>query len=851
MATDEAAPRGKQARELLERAGRLLGDAQALRREHDAALDAVHTALNVIRERRARAEPPASRCPGSRTSPGGGCGCGTLEKAGYATVLDVLNATPYELQRLPRGRPAHPAAGHAAARQIAGAAQEVATEHLNVERQRDPDADHGAAHRPAPAGGRRPRADARPAHGRDARRAARRLSRGPVRRAAGGAASCPAANAATRRQRPPPDDPPRRRCRCRGRSGRDVRTGRDVRRGPPTPWWSRRALGRPGCGCSSRRPPPTCCGARLRHRGLGRLRAALRRVLRPARRGRRPRRATSPPPRGSCPTRSPSGSAPSSWTTPAAGVSLRGYQAFGARFALVQRRVILGDEMGLGKTDPGHRRDGPPRGAEGATHFLVVCPASVLINWTREVEARSTLRALPAARRRPAEACGRLAGARRRRGDHVRRAGRAARTRRRRGSAMLVVDEAHYVKNPRGQAVAGGRRLVRPRPSGCCSSPARRWRTGSRSSAPWSGYLQPADSPDRGTRRAAPAPRRSGGRGPGLPAPQPGGRAHRAARAGAGRRVGGVRRRGRGGLPGRGARRATSWPCAGPRSRVAGEVRQAGPPARNRRGGRATTAARSWCSPTSATCWPSSSRRSALRSAWTARRRPLIGPITGSVPTERRQQVVDDVHRGARAGRAAGQIEAGGVGLNIQAASVVILCEPQVKPTIEAPGDRPRPPDGAGPARAGAPPAGRRQRRRADAGACCGPRPRCSTPTPGAAHLAEATPDAVDVSDTGRWPARSSKKNSPARRRSGEHHGHGVRARRGSWGPGVGTRARPGFYRSGWSWWPTAGWPRRPSRSAPRPGRRSRRRRRPSPGPARPAGRRAAPARRAGAAARR
>ncbi len=31
-------------------------------------------------------------------------------------------------------------------------------------------------------------------------------------------------------------------------------------------------------------------------------------------------------------------------------VSLRGYQAFGARFALAQKRVIIGDEMGLGKT---------------------------------------------------------------------------------------------------------------------------------------------------------------------------------------------------------------------------------------------------------------------------------------------------------------------------------------------------------------------------------------------------------------------------------------------------------------------------------------------------------------------
>src|SRR5690606_27210602 len=30
--------------------------------------------------------------------------------------------------------------------------------------------------------------------------------------------------------------------------------------------------------------------------------------------------------------------------------SLRGYQSFAARFALVQRKVIIGDEMGLGKT---------------------------------------------------------------------------------------------------------------------------------------------------------------------------------------------------------------------------------------------------------------------------------------------------------------------------------------------------------------------------------------------------------------------------------------------------------------------------------------------------------------------
>lgn len=70
--------------------------------------------------------------------------------------------------------------------------------------------------------------------------------------------------------------------------------------------------------------------------------------------------------------------------------SLRGYQAFGAKFALVQRKVILGDEMGLGKTiqalaTMAHLADG------GATHFLVVCPNGVLINWIQEIRRHTRL----------------------------------------------------------------------------------------------------------------------------------------------------------------------------------------------------------------------------------------------------------------------------------------------------------------------------------------------------------------------------------------------------------------------------------------------------------------------------
>lgn len=71
-------------------------------------------------------------------------------------------------------------------------------------------------------------------------------------------------------------------------------------------------------------------------------------------------------------------------------VELRGYQAFGARFMLRQGRALLGDEMGLGKTVQALAVMSSLV-AEGQHRFLVVCPASVLVNWMREVSAHSTL----------------------------------------------------------------------------------------------------------------------------------------------------------------------------------------------------------------------------------------------------------------------------------------------------------------------------------------------------------------------------------------------------------------------------------------------------------------------------
>lgn len=73
--------------------------------------------------------------------------------------------------------------------------------------------------------------------------------------------------------------------------------------------------------------------------------------------------------------------------------TLRRYQTFGTKYILHQEKVLLGDEMGLGKTMQAlaafcHLA------ANGAKHFLVVCPLSVVVNWKREVESQTGLSAI-------------------------------------------------------------------------------------------------------------------------------------------------------------------------------------------------------------------------------------------------------------------------------------------------------------------------------------------------------------------------------------------------------------------------------------------------------------------------
>jgi SNF2 family DNA/RNA helicase len=57
--------------------------------------------------------------------------------------------------------------------------------------------------------------------------------------------------------------------------------------------------------------------------------------------------------------------------------------------------------------------------------------------------------------------------------------------------------------------------------------------------------------------------------------------------------------------------------------------------------------------------------------------------LSGDISPARRQEVIDEFSKDSNQTVLLAQIEAGGVGLNIQSANIVILCEPQWKPSTE------------------------------------------------------------------------------------------------------------------------------------------------------------------------
>lgn len=136
---------------------------------------------------------------------------------------------------------------------------------------------------------------------------------------------------------------------------------------------------------------------------------------------------------------------------------LRRYQGFGARYLIAQQRTLLGDDMGLGKTVQVlaamcHLHH------EGRRHFLVVAPNSVIVNWQRETHKHT--RISPFVLHGPE---------RETRAAHWSEHGGVAVTTYAtlpkiahllRDPDMVALDEAHYVKNPGAQRTKAAESVI-------------------------------------------------------------------------------------------------------------------------------------------------------------------------------------------------------------------------------------------------------------------------------------------------------------------------------------------------------------------------------------------------------
>lgn len=137
--------------------------------------------------------------------------------------------------------------------------------------------------------------------------------------------------------------------------------------------------------------------------------------------------------------------------------TLRRYQEWGVKYILHQEKVLLGDEMGLGKTIQAIATMVSLKNT-GATHFIVVCPASVVTNWCREITKHSLLRATKV------HGTDRLSALR-----SWKRIGGVAVTTYETTAyfkfdddfrfSLLVVDEAHYIKNPQAKRTQNTKNL--------------------------------------------------------------------------------------------------------------------------------------------------------------------------------------------------------------------------------------------------------------------------------------------------------------------------------------------------------------------------------------------------------
>ena len=351
---------------------------------------------------------------------------------------------------------------------------------------------------------------------------------------------------------------------------------------------------------------------------------------------------------------------------------LRRYQEWGVKYAIHQQRVLLGDEMGLGKTVQAIAAMVSLRN-EGATHFVVVCPASVLSNWCREINKHSDLSVIMV------HGSSRSASV----SKWIEEGGVAVTTYETTGAIELddnfkynymVVDEAHYIKNRDAQRTVNVRKL-------CQKAEKILFMTGTAIENKVDEMISLIEvlNPDVATQIKHMAFMSS--------APQ-----FREAVAPVY-----YRRKREDVLTELPDKTETEEWCT-----LSGEEVQRYEDAvlsKNFAGARRV----SWNVDDVSLSSKANRMKELLEEAEAEGRKVIVfsffldtiekvrgmlgdrcvGPINGSVPPQRRQEMVDEFDKAQPGAVLAAQIQSGGTGLNIQSASVIILCEPQFKPSIE------------------------------------------------------------------------------------------------------------------------------------------------------------------------
>lgn len=355
-------------------------------------------------------------------------------------------------------------------------------------------------------------------------------------------------------------------------------------------------------------------------------------------------------------------------TTHIKDLHLRGYQSYGARFALVREKVLIGDDMGLGKTVQAISVAAHLVATKNDFRVLVVVPASVIVNWVRECRRFSDLPVFVAhgdAKTEALSAWSKSNGILVCTYDGARSMDIPA-------PGLIIADEAHLIKNPatkRSQALA---QLVKDAEYALLmtGTPLEN-RVGEFINL--FNYIQPdLIVPGMSTmgaedfrRRIAPA----------------------------------YLRRNQADVLDELPERTDSidWIELTPADRAAYEAEVA---AGNWMGMRRVA----MISPPEQGVSAKMARiQELLEEAEEHGRKALIftffldvldelekhlgarvvGRISGEVPALKRQELVDELSQAPAGSALIAQISAGGVGMNIQAASLCIICEPQVKPTIE------------------------------------------------------------------------------------------------------------------------------------------------------------------------